>query len=1256
MTTCIVTKLRAALLAAAVGILASAGLSLATPAQAEAEACSGCAPWWGLGVASRPTDIRPGAAKSAVQRLSVQGSEGEFVLSEPIATERGELFNEKGEPEFVRLPFNAEAREVQEGLEAIYGAGNVEVTGGPVGRPARVEGEPYTITFTKALGNQFVEPVATSLSGAGGFSGTIEVTPLVLGRPDGQIVVMAENRGDAIAHGEVTPIAVRTKIPAGLEAVAMSGRVNINGQNRGFATCNVEQLECDFDGELFPYQQLEVVVSVVVSGAGASSGAVTQASVEGGGAGAARTLERPLHSGAGEASGVEEYNVTSEEPEGRPDSRAGSHPFQLTTTLNLDQALEQINTPQQHGIVGTPAALPKDFHFKLPPGLVGNPTPFSQCTDAQFGKLLPGGRDECSPRTALGVATVTFFEPNELGLTTDQVPVFNLAPLAGEPARFGLIVDGALVTLDVSVRTGSDYGVTVNVDNVSELVGIVASDVTIWGVPGDPRHDTQRGWACLKEDIGEEVPGESCDPENQQHPLPFLSLPTICAGALQSSAEEDTWQDAGVFTQFGLTEPMVSLVGCNHLPFTPGISVAPDVTEASAPTGLTVDVHFPLRGEADPAGVVESTLKNTTVALPEGVTVNPAGAGGLEACSEGQIGYLGAESAPSEDLLFTPGLPTPFCPNGAKVGTVEIETPLLPNPLKGGVYLASQEANPFGSLIALYLVAQDPVSGTLVKLAGHVSLNEQTGQVVTSFNNAPPLPFANLRLHFFEGARAALSTPARCGAYAASAAFAPWSGEANVTASPGFTISSGPGGKPCTGVSPFAPSLAAGTSDINAGAFSPLTTSISREDGEQQLQSVQLHFPAGVSGILTGVKLCHEAEANAGSCGQESLIGHSTASVGVGDQPYTVTGGEVFLTESYQGAPFGVSIVTPAVAGPFNLGKVVVRGKVEVDPRSAALTVSTGTIPHILDGIPLDIKRVNVTIDRPHFSFNPTNCDPLSIDGGVSSVEGAQASLGASFQLANCAVLKFTPKIAVSTAGHGSKPKGTSLHFKISYPAHSMGSQAWFEETKIDLPKQLPARNTTLQQACLAHVFEIERARCPAGSKIGTATVHTPVLPVPLTGPIYFVSYGGAKFPEAVFVLKGYGVTIELHGETFISKAGITSATFRNTPDVPFENIEVAIPAGRFSEFGINLPEKDHYDLCGHKLSMPTLFKAQNGLEIHQNTPISVTGCPKAHKKSKAHKLAAALKACHKKHGRKRAQCEKAARRKYGPVKKRKRA
>ncbi len=555
-----------------------------------------------------------------------------------------------------------------------------------------------------------------------------------------------------------------------------------------------------------------------------------------------------------------------------------------------------------------------------------------------------------------------------------------------------------------------------------------------------------------------------------------------------------------------------------------------------------------------------------------------------------------------------------------------------------------------------------------MKLAGKVSLSP-TGQLTTTFENTPQAPFENLELEFFGGERAPLATPALCrrpgeAGYQTLASFTPWSGNAAVPASTEFDITSGPNGGACpnppgdesSSSLPFGPSLGSGMTNNDAGGFSELTTTLSRPSGDQNIQSVTLHYPPGISSLLAGVELCGEAQANAGTCGPESQIGETIVSVGVGGEPFTVTGGKAYITGPYEGAPFGLSLVTPATAGPFDLQEgrpVVVRAKIEIDPVTAALTVTTNTpaegyaIPSIIEGIPLQIQHVNVLVNRPGFAFNPTSCAKMEVTGTINSAEGASSLVSDPFQATNCASLKFEPKTVLTTAAHASKKDGADLKFDIAYPKGAQGQDAWFKYAKFTLPKQLPARLTTIQQACLAATFEANPANCPPHSKIGEAVVHTQVLPVPLKGPIYFVSYGSAKFPDAVILLSGYGVNVRLTGETFIQgKTGVTSATFPNNPDVPFESIEVTLPTGEYSEFGANLPHES-YDFCGQNLTMATEYKASNGLELHQNTPITITGCPKA--KTNAQKLAAALKACHKDKSKgKRESCEHAARSKYG--------
>jgi hypothetical protein len=1121
----------------------------------------------------------------------------------------------------------------------MYGTGNVQVTGGP---GDELGSKPYLIDFRGELASRPVAPMtAVSNNGQLGVKLTggreeAKLTEKTRGRPDAEVIATAINLGDATVNAETAAVNLADKLPAGVEPVSIEAVAgNTSGDERGPVACTLKPLACTFVGTfkkegktlpkiLPPYDQIEVRIGVIAT-AGASG--ENEFTVSGGETPSA-FLPRPLTVSAEQTPfGVEDYALTAEEAGGANDTQAGSHPFQLTTTLSLNESLNSTGQP-------VPAALGKGLNFKLPPGLIGNPTPMPQCTLKQFVTEFKGV-DECPPQTAIGVAVVSINEPVFLLGQALTVPVFNLEPAVGEPARFGFIpTNGTPVFIDTSVRTGTDYGVTVSVHNITQTAAFIRSEVTVWGVPGDPRHDNSRGWGCLEASRGETPPKFPCNALEAHNPPPFLAMPTSCPRnpsgepeRLQSTVEADSWAAPGSFGTFP-SEQMPAMVGCNRLPFAPSISVSPDGQAASTPTGLTFDAHVPQDLVLNPTGLAESTVRNTTVAMPQGIVLNPAAADGLQACSEAQIGFTGENHA-SETLEFTNAKAS--CPDASKVATVDIHTPLLPNDLTGFAYVAAQSANPFGTLIALYVVVEDPVSGTLVKLALKVEPDPVTGQLLATAKNTPQLPFEDFKLHFFGGNRAPLATPAFCGGYATSASIAPWSGnEPAAVSSPPFEINTGPNGSPCQNPLPFGPSLHVSSSNIQAGAFTPLVTSMGREDGNQALQGVQLREPPGLSGLLSGVKLCGEAQANEGTCGPESLIGETTVSVGLGGDPFSVTGGRVYITGPYRGAPFGLSIVNPAKAGPYDLGKgvcdcVVVRASIQVDPTSAALTITTDNtgpyrIPTILGGIPLQIKHVNVTVNRPGFTFNPTNCSPLTVTGTLLSTEGATANLLVPFQVTNCAPLKFTPKITVTTAARASKRNGASLLFKIAYPKGAMGSQSWFNEAKFDLPKQLPARLTTIQKACLAEVFESNRGACPSGSLIGHAIVHTQVLPVPLEGPVYFVSHGGAKFPDAVLVLKGYGIAVNLVGETFINgKTGVTSATFRNTPDVPFESIEVTIPSGPFSEFGANLPEKAHDSFCGQKLVMPTFFKAQNGLEIKQNTTVGVTGCPKA-KKKKAHR------------------------------------
>jgi hypothetical protein len=949
------------------------------------------------------------------------------------------------------------------------------------------------------------------------------------------------------------------------------------------------------------------------------------------------------------------------------------------------------STTPQFGAQDLDVQLPafaKDLVYKQPAGWVGNPQPFERCTTAQFYDY------QCPPKSVVGVTSTTVYEPGIFGLGDIVVPLYNLEPAPGEAARFGFFPLETPVFIDATVRGGEDYGVTSRVENITQVAGLLSSEVTIWGVPGESSHDEQRGEGCLLEARGE-TPKEveetryhpvPCHLLDEQRPPAFLSMPASCPTnpvtgapeAMFSSLETDSWKQPGQFTAPVQAEGLPALGGCNRLPFKPSISASPDVDEASKPTGLTVDVHVPQEESLNAGGLMEGEPRDITVTLPEGVAINPAGGDGLEACSEGLVGFKGAgefKTDPGVSVpLFRSQLPgsfgdeealqpgSNFCTNASKIGTAEIDTPLLKHPVKGFVYLAAQEANPFGSLVGMYLIAEEPEAGVLVELAGEVELGNGAnglapGQIRATFDNSPQAPFEDAVLHFFGGERAPLVTPSQCrennaaypGTYTTTASYVPWSAtlpggtssagdEAALTktASSTFDIDSGPDGRPCPGQSlPFNPSLTAGTTNINAGGFSPLTMTMSREDGDQQLNAIELKTPPGLSGLLNGVELCPEPQASQGACGPNSLIGETTVSVGLGGDPFTVRGGKVYITGPYEGAPFGLSIVNPAKAGPFDLEDtkyskpacdcLLVRAKIEVNPTTAALTVTSNTaaqgdsIPTILEGIPLQIKHVNVTINRPGFTFNPTSCDKMEISGKLSAAEGATQALSVPFQATNCAVLGFAPKFAASTSAHTSRADGASLSVKLTYPQAPFGSQANIKQVKVELPKGLPSRLSTLQKACTAAQFHANPAGCPAASLIGHAKAITPLVPVPLEGPAYFVSNGGEAFPNLIIVLQGYGVTIDLVGDTFISKAGVTSSTFKTVPDAPVGSFELNLPEGPYSALTAD------GSLCTQTLTMPTEFLAQNGAQIKTNTKIAVQGCGKA---KKAHRKA--KKAHHK--------------------------
>jgi len=1059
---------------------------------------------------------------------------------------------------------------------------------------------------------------------------------------DDSLEVMATNVGGASTDG--SPITIGDSLPAELTATEIFGTdvykepdstqeteqltARFPGAYPGGLSCSISPvLQCATSERVDPGDTLFVTIRVDVA-SNLSASVPNVVTVSGGGA-ASVPASDPVSIG----STLPEYGVA---PGGltatTSTNQAGAHP-NVTTAFFL-------NTVSRAGkpvVVGTP----KDIRFDLPPGLVGTTVGMARCTMAEVI-----AESHCPADTMVGTATLIVQAAGDERLQL-TLPVFNIAPAPGEPAAFAFNAALFPVRLDTSVLANGDYGVRVSASDLTEGATTYASSITIWGVPADhngPGPDR----------AARNLEAEELNPSNEiifggssigQTRVPLLTNPSQCSTPLEGALSTDSWEASGPGVFASASTSLGGDSGCDQLAFKPSVSMLPDTLQAGAPAGYTFDLRVPQRNE--PETLATPDVKRTSVTLPAGTVISPSAADGLGDCS-------------NEQFELHSGVPG-HCPRDSQVGTVSIKTPALEERLNGEVFLASPECDPCtpqdaasGKMIRLFVqVVGEGEDGIIVKLEGTGQINQQTGQITTTFNETPQLPFSEFQLKLQGGERATLANPRTCGEVATTVDLTPWSTPYTPDATPEskFNIDEN-----CFGAQ-FDPSFTAGTTSNQAGGFSPFTLSFGRSDSDQFLNGVQVKMPPGLLGMLSKVTLCGEPQAAQGTCGSESLIGETSIETGPGTDPFLVTGGRVYITGPYKGAPYGLSIVVPAVAGPYTLsgttgsGTVVNRSAISVNPETSALTVTSDPLPTELDGIPLQLRLVNVTINRQGFTFNATSCDKLQVGGTLTSTQAASASESSSYQVTNCGGLAFKPKFTVSSSGKTSKANGASLDTKVSYPSAPQGSEADIAKVKIELPKQLPSRLTTLQKACVAATFAANPANCPAASVIGIVRVNTPVLPVQLTGPVYFVSHGGEAFPSLTMVLQGDGVRVDLVGATFISKAGITSTTFKTVPDVPFNSFELYLPEGRYSALAAN------GNLCKSKLTMPNEFIAQNGAVIHQSTPISVTGCADTKALTRVQKLKLALKACRKDHIKaKRERCKRLARKRYGPIKKAKQA
>ncbi len=801
----------------------------------------------------------------------------------------------------------------------------------------------------------------------------------------------------------------------------------------------------------------------------------------------------------------------------------------------------------------------KRIRVDVPPGLASNPqAPTPKCSVEQFNKD-PNGCPASSEAGTTEMEAVA--EPLGIPLPLPSLTgkVYNLEAPPGLALDFGIAVEpaGELITpirlfLEGHVDWSGDYHEYFEINDVpneAEVKVLIGVKSPLKVLMSKLNFDGHAGGN-------------------------FLTLPSICSSTTTSHLELESWSGEIARAE---THTPVGVEGCDKVPFSPSATIAPETAQSDAPDGVTTVVQVPQKVHENEINT--SDIQDARLTLPEGLTLNPAAAHGLEACSGAQIGIGTADAV--------------GCPAGSKIGTVTIETDLPPGSLTGPVYLGSPGGGPITAPpYTIYLDAESPSYGVSVRLQGSVMPNPSTGRLEVTFADNPQLPFSELRLSLNGGEHAPLANPLACGSATTEFAFTPYTGAGAAIGATPFETSG------CPSPLPFL--LAQGTADspANAGAFgsTAFTFNLARADGQQYPSALTTVLPSGLVGAIPSVTLCGEPQATAGTCPPTSQIGAATAEVGAGD-PYPFSG-PVFLTGPYGGSPYGLSIPIHALAGPFDLGTIVTRAAINVDPHTGRV-IATSALPTIFMGVPLRLRGISVAVNRPRFLFNPTNCGPLATNTTLTSTFNATQSLSSPFGVTGCSALAFKPAFAVSSSAKASKASGASLKVSLTQVAH----EANIDSVLVQLPLQLPSRLTTLQKACPAATYAANPYDCPVGSKVGSATVTTPVLPGALSGPAYLVSHGGRAFPDLDLLLEGDGVHVILEGSTNIH-AGITTSTFASIPDVPVSSFVLDLPTGPNSVLAAN------GNLCSHALIIPTTITAQSGAQTKQSTIVSVAGCP----------------------------------------------
>ncbi len=985
--------------------------------------------------------------------------------------------------------------------------------------------------------------------------------------------VQLTNVGDAFTDG--SQIVVTATLPNGMTGdSASSGSFQCTADDGVLPVAGATKVKCIASDFVNPGGQLRLFLSVAVD-PGAAGVLTTSFATSGGGAPPDVTADPTRVTATAPPFGVDAFDGQVDAgAAGAPFTQAGGHPYDASTTIDfntVENPLLDASLPMS--AIGWPVEPVKDIVVDLPPGFIGNPTVVARCSAADLANGFSlSSQPLCPPDSQVGTTLVRAVTS---GITLGPVPVFNLVPPPDVPARLGFAVFGTVVTFDANLRSGGDYGISVHVRDISEGLAIQGTRLTLWGDPADPSHDSERQCPGQTEPW---LGGATCSSGAAE--AAFLRNPTSCTAPAGSPVTDglvtglhiDSWTHPG--RQFAdgspdLTDPawksssFVSHLppgypfpstdwgpdqlptGCDHVPFDPVLSGQPgSPVRADTPSGFAFDMTLPQSD--DPNAIGESDLRTAVVKLPVGVRVSPSSADGLQACSPDQIG------------LHTTADPT--CPDGSKLGSVTIKTPLLNDPLAGSIYLATPHDNPFGSLIAIYLVVKGP--GVIVKLAGDAEVNSDTGQITTTFDNLPQTPVSSLHLEFKGGPRAALVTPKLCGTYTTQATLTSWSGK-TVESDSSFTIDKGSDGGPCA-PSGFSPGFNAGTQDPVAGADSPFLLQLTRSDQDQELSGLTVNMPTGLLGRIADTVLCSDGAATAGTCTDASKVGSVTVGAGAGTNPFYISTGRAYVTGAYKGAPFGLSIVVPAVAGPFDLGNVVVRAAIFVDRHTSALRVVSDPLPTILQGIPLDVRDVRVAIDRPHFILNPTSCAEKHVDATVGSTQGAIAHVSSRFRATDCVGLPLSPKLAISVGAHGRTRPGisTPLTTTLTQPP----GQTNLRSVSVTLPTTLDALLPVVNRAC--SLAEFDAGHCTSKARVGSAVAVTPLLRDPLKGSAYFVKNPARLLPDLVVALRGQ-VSFDLVGKVSIPGGKQLATRFDAVPDVPIKKFSLRLVAGANGPLGI---------------------------------------------------------------------------------------